>query len=675
MHLMPSTTFRRLVVLATFLFSSLVAAQSLEDLVDYKGLNKNEKEIAISYIGDVQKMLPSTLLSKVLRSRAKIRFSSLNKNSLKKPNCSLVQEGEKSAAGSILGEYNSFFRVLTLEKQLLIEYQNGEKTRYDCKHKNLKKRALATAVHELFHVYDFSRFSKKSSYRGCPDFQNGSNDNMSRRCDILKRQYNRSSYISGDLVFQNKAFWRKGDNQGRVADAYENKNVKEMAAVNFEYFILDKEYKCRRPTLYDYFSDKFNVKPHESFKCQSVQKVVVGQTEKSLVDIDFNRVYQVQYLLASKGDGASSKLGHSMIKLAICAPEHRDLLTNEIVPATPYGPECLNDTKFHLIASFRGNVDDMMISTAKGILGGYPSVLYMMTLDSINYEYNIEGMRDLFSFPLNFTELQKLKFLNSMMMIYWGYKGDYKLISNNCATETLNLILGAFDSVEYLAYPMSTPYGILRSLVSVGLVDKGLTENDFKELSPINKMYGNEYYLSKAYGKIFSKNDQIANRNKLVKYFEEKAEKRSEILDRIENNMGVIASRNTKRKVISILASYSLLENQALIHYMKNFRDGVLKEVIRISESSNVKVEVDRFMKSYSQVAQDYVQGGYGIPQNYELNLITEHINKMPNEEELADLYLREMEGFINNGRIEAHKIEQNILRVEKIIQNFKDKY
>src|SRR3546814_4690395 len=142
----------------------------------------------------------------------------------------------------------------------------------------------------------------------------------------------------------------------------------EFVAVNLEYFVLDPAYACRRPALHRYFVAHFGTAtPHPD--CAPGLPYVLpdaGDGQALLLELDPARVQAVDYLLAEGNDQAMSRWGHSMLRLVVCAP------------GRPRGPDCRLDLQSHLVLSFRALVDDVQVSSWRGLTGSYPSRLYLL---------------------------------------------------------------------------------------------------------------------------------------------------------------------------------------------------------------------------------------------------------------------------------------------------------
>src|SRR5690606_14918398 len=102
-----------------------------------------------------------------------------------------------------------------------------------------------------------------------------------------------------------------------------------------------------------------------------------------LLQLDPARVYAVDYLLAEGNDRMMSRWGHSMLRLVVCAPGREP------------GPDCRLDLDHHRVLSFRAFVDDVQISSWRGLTGSYPSRLFVLPLAQVVEEYTAVELRGL----------------------------------------------------------------------------------------------------------------------------------------------------------------------------------------------------------------------------------------------------------------------------------------
>ena len=97
---------------------------------------------------------------------------------------------------------------------------------YPCQHGSTYRLAQATLLHEVSHVYDHLNHVSES-----PEFQ------------VIAHRRN------GKLLTRYT---------GRSPDTYELSSAEEQFAVNFEYFMMDPEFSCRRPTFSQYYRRLWN---------------------------------------------------------------------------------------------------------------------------------------------------------------------------------------------------------------------------------------------------------------------------------------------------------------------------------------------------------------------------------------------------------------------------------
>src|SRR6185312_15228956 len=102
-------------------------------------------------------------------------------------------------------------------------------------------------------------------------------------------------------------------------------SLEESFAVNMEYFLLDPEFACRRPSEFEYLRDYFGFDPYPSRSCKLNTKLRLSAASADdpsggQIDLDPSRIYQVHFLLAGAGQAFDSAFGHAMFRLIVCAP-------------------------------------------------------------------------------------------------------------------------------------------------------------------------------------------------------------------------------------------------------------------------------------------------------------------------------------------------------------------
>ena len=364
---------------------------------------------------------------------------------------------------------------------------------FPCGHGNLYKLALATAVHEYAHLYDYSDAHLTKSDR--IEIEN---------CEFKERDGDHSVYCRDLLAMRGKVSERrryknfagfaehtdlyKNTNFIRSVDPYEATNPREHFAVNMEYFLLDPNYACRKPAHYQYFAELTGAHPFADVQCPAFTTVLTSASGLP-VNLDPKRAYEVDYLFAGKGDQLMSRWGHAMLRIVMCAPERKEV-----------GPDCLNDVAYHVVLGFRAYEDAAITSYWKGLTGKYPSQLLVASLGEIVDEYNRGELRDLTSLPLKLTRSEMELLINRSREEYWSYAGKYYFLSNNCASEADELIKGVLP--EYHSYQdqaIVSPLGIYDDLEFVKLTDPAVLQDETTAVKNGYFFPSQRRYLEKAF--------------------------------------------------------------------------------------------------------------------------------------------------------------------------------
>ncbi len=299
---------------------------------------------------------------------------------------------------------------------------------------------LAAVVHELAHFHDRSP-------------QGG----LSRDPQLLDQ----AGWLRG-------RWHRSGANtlSDRSPDDYERHSPAEFVAVNLEYFVLDPQYRCRRPELHDYFARHFGM-PGQGGGCPDTLPFVQAESDdgEALLQLDPERIYAVDYLLAGPDHRPMSRWGHSMLRLVICAP------------GRPRGPDCRLDLREHRVISFRAFVDDVQISSWRGLTGDYPSRLYVLPLQQVVDEYTRVELRGLRSVPLRLDRDEIAAIARRAAQLHWSYDGRYYFLGNNCALETWRLLHDASPRLAALPLASIRPNVLLRRLQHAGVTDVSVLDD------------------------------------------------------------------------------------------------------------------------------------------------------------------------------------------------------
>lgn len=305
------------------------------------------------------------------------------------------------------------------------------------------RAARAAVVHELAHFYDRTPRAR-----------------LSRDPRLLDLAGWQVSPMRLGLRHPHNAF------SDRSPDRYELASPVEFVAVNLEYFLLDPAYACRRPALYRHFATHFGVSPpHADCAPGQVYLQANIEADAALLQLDPDRVYAVDYLLAEGNERPMSRWGHSMLRLVVCAP------------GRARGPDCRLDLPYHQVLSFRAFVDDVQVSSWRGLTGSYPSRLFVLPLAQVIEEYTRAELRGLQSIPLQLGDAEIAALLERAARLHWSYDGRYYFISNNCAVETFKLLHDGVPRLAGQRLASLTPTGLLRRLERAGIADAAVLDD------------------------------------------------------------------------------------------------------------------------------------------------------------------------------------------------------
>lgn len=477
-----------ILILVTFFAAASVHAQSKNFRLysDPKKFTKEQYASIIRFMDGVEALVPEKMKT-VIGRPIFVDFADLGSVVNIYPECDLsVESLKKKSETAILGHIeNGMFTNgkkipgLRINRGFLNDVYAGPNTSktFTCGHKNAYRLAQSVVLHELAHLYDFMEEKIGEEGELAKSCAKLSQEEKQRDTQCRFQDGNKKS-VSGTLSFLNNAGWtekgfiikkRRNLNQAldRSPDIYEYKNPMEAFAVNFEYFILDPEFKCRRPTMFNEFSTHFGVDPQPTANCASSTLVYLSTPQMNptadySVDIDPSRVYEVDYLFASEGEAMMSKWGHSMYRLILCAP------------GKPVGPSCRQDLAYHVVVSYRAMVTDLQIDSRKGINGDYPSRMFMLTLNDTVDEYTKGELRNIISLPMKLTSDEKNIFVKRILEQYWSYRGSYYFLSNNCATESMSLIYACKPELNFQMMTVSSPLDLYGKFTKAGLLNPAL---------------------------------------------------------------------------------------------------------------------------------------------------------------------------------------------------------
>ena len=376
----------------------------------------------------------------------------------------------------------SLVSEIDLNRNLLTSLTNGSAAtkKTNRPHGTVRQEMLATVLHELTHIYDRSHLwpeAERKLIQRCT--QRSSSSGLVGLPDQCRGQTDRHFTLSDNPRLLDLAGWqqyvgRRGEREqhnrqvARSPDIYETTDPKEFVAVNMEYFLLDPSYACRRPSLYRFYKDHFGWAPAAKDTCsKSFAFLNAGNdfAKEPLGQIDPERVYAVDYLLAEANQNWVSRWGHSMLRLVICAP------------GRPRGPDCRLDLDQHLVLSYRAFVGDVQLSSWDGLVGKYPSRLFVLPLSQVIDEYTKTELRSLASVPLNLSRKEIEDLVEHAAEMHWSYDGNYFFLSNNCAVEGLKLLRSGTNNAQLVGLDSIMPNGLLEVLKGRGLADTSVLDD------------------------------------------------------------------------------------------------------------------------------------------------------------------------------------------------------
>ncbi len=425
-----------------------VLAARLDLQLDKSNLNSNELHIAEESLQKVSQLLPRQFHAHM--GQVMVQFVATNDRHMGHAQKGLIQIN----------------RSLLNLSHPLIENRSS-------RHVDTWNTLLASLIHEVSHLYDMANLPDPdmADYEHSCQFADRANRNA-----VCKNLHMRSRTVSQNWSFLNASGWwvdtgtnhlRQGNYfKQRSPDHYEFQSPEETFAVNMEYFLLDSQFKCRRPVLYKNLARLLSHEPAMQVDCDKyTQQVFLGnwdpEKQNPLTKISFDRLYEIHWLHAGQGRDTMSRFGHSMLRLILCAPERQRI-----------GPECLNDTRHHIVLTYRASVEESTIKTFKGLNGYYPSILFIQPFSAVSNTYTRDEFRELFSYPLKISRDEMKDILDAALEAHWSYEGKYYFLSNNCAVETINLLKRSLSEKSVIQSINSIrPDALVEMLKAKGLLD------------------------------------------------------------------------------------------------------------------------------------------------------------------------------------------------------------
>lgn len=480
--------------------------------------------------------------------------------------------------------------VVVLNASLLARYTPGMqgKSPIACRHGSLHAEVLATVLHELGHAYEREARRRKQ-------------DSVPSRFPIPSADGSYLSIADFDpgVVFPSN----KNTHPLRSPDPYEIRSAQESFAVNFEYFLLDEAFACRRPTVARYLSRIFRFEPFSNRNCRiNTKAFAMADVATLLRDLDPDRIYRVDYLVASPGTSFVSRWGHSMLRLVVCAPQRTDSTSGLTVPAATFGPGCVENTFDHLVVSYRADLRGIAPGFWSLVKDRYPSRLFLITFDEIFREYLYGDLRNLVAYPLVLSEEEKRALVHKILESYWGYEGDYHFLGNNCATETRDLVssIKRQSGEERISTALS-PLGVRDDWESSRWIDLA-NARTYPSLLPVLKRIWNEQTIPSGQHLSSDADAQSA----IVKYMRD---------SRAQERWKQLQDRSPNSKIASIaVRDFVVFEAQIL-----RFREQALKDEV-FSLGRMRAPSLFRAFESSMKTRPDTAGGvGYGIALSSEI--------------------------------------------------------
>lgn len=599
-----------------------ITTSAFAKTISIKAKDEASKKTARVFVDQTLKLVPSSILKVLDKKTISVEFKDLNPTKVELPNP--CEEGSNFKYGN----YN--LGKITLDERFLeVIKENKNSIDFNCKHKSYLNLAKAALLHEIAHSYD--------------------------------NKFLWSKRASNDLELRSLGFWdteshlNKNYNtfHKRSPDEYEYEKRKEYFAVNFEYFILDPEYKCRRPELYNYYKKELNFAPNENSDCQT-DDVISFTSDNGIKSqaINAKLIKEVHFLFAAEGPQMMSKWGHSMFKLIVCKTEEDTL------------EECRANSKDHIVISFLAYVDELSIGALKGVFGKYPSRMLVSDLGAIKRQYTRGEFRSLKSLPLKFEDSERQRFLNQLLRVYWEYAGRYYFFTNNCADEAFKLVQAALNTKKAYKKDITTPLGLYKHLVKSNLADESVL-NDINEATKLGFFYP-------SFGDGLTKIYETLKKNFENIYLPEKFEDYAKLhpTDRrfyLEKMIETYSAKTQLYSLMTIEGHGQYLDGQAVLSAMTDF-----KTIDSLSDEYKKMLEETVELKNTYLYGQSTQEIGYGIPTLNE-RVIDEDNLELRNESDVKRdkilLTIREEIKKMNSKHFERYEMAQeNITLIKKAI-------
>lgn len=438
--------------------------------------------------------------------------------------------------------------------------------------------------------------------------------------------------------------------------ALQNFSLEDSFSIYFEKFLNDKNFSCKKPAMHMYFQKIMNFSPFGIKECHNLNTKIYGDfLNKTVFDLNPNRIKEIHILLAGPGRAIMSRWGHTMFRLVVCEKGES-------------GSDCVANSFDDVVLGFRAYVGDMEINPIKGLFGEYPSLVFPAKMSDIKNEYNRTELRDLTSIPINFTQEEKKFFIYKALQDFWTYRGKYYFLTNNCATESNDFLMGSFLSSPKKSYILHeilgdtlTPTGSISDIKAAKKISSYAAVKNTFDLTKMNKKNKkkNRAYVSVSYRPALEKlvkllmsqassgNKQLLQENrekdtaqisaminatKLSKEAASQLKEKSSSLDAF-TDLPVKLRAQLYEKLLKhnprYAISLTLLEKYIKKDLEKSIKSSAVSVAINVK---NPSADVKKVLKAFKKVTKSYIQAhsfsSYGVPVIAEVNAFLSRLNK-----------------------------------------------
>lgn len=458
----------RLICLLTLFFS---LSQGFAYTLDIRGLTKAETDKAKALLSETFEKLPPLLQTQLVQNPVKVSFKDFSIETLGSYQNDSILLNQKVLS-------LDFEKIWNTHKEKLANDDNEVST----SHRNSNEIIQSALLHELAHHFDrINQYTKYDWYLEIAAFP--------IKGFLFNHRHNPLEKINQRVKLNSP-------------DQYEFSSVDEHLAVNFEYYILDEEFPCRKPYTAYIFDGIFKLNKYAQRRCHLTNQFIAKNSSSNIFQVtldklDISRIYRVDYLIGGRGEGTESQYGHSMLRLAFCAPFRKEK-----------NDECLKDLSYHYVLSFAGRVPPLSGAIETywgGSTGKFLTELTIRPFLAILKDYTETQLRTLEAHPLAIPQIAYHRLLPLTLERHWTYAGPYSFLSNNCADETLNFLKSlVYENKSLTRLTTTKPYDLLSDLKSLGLIagppekfnsKEHIYQNSFQTISSYRKVKNYHDYL------------------------------------------------------------------------------------------------------------------------------------------------------------------------------------